>query len=87
MFKHLEVNIFPSVHYDLCINIRRDEAAALQQYFKLEVRLLWAIWWFAHSRKNSLNSTRHFYSLIFEYPYAHDIKTSTYSLRCQSLSH
>ncbi|CAN0506319.1 unnamed protein product, partial [Ectocarpus sp. 12 AP-2014] len=36
VFKHLEVNIFPSVHYNLCINIRRDEAAALQQYFKLE---------------------------------------------------
>lgn len=38
MFKHLEVNVFPSVMYDLDINIRRDEAAALQQYFKLEVR-------------------------------------------------
>lgn len=38
VFKHLEVNIFPSVEYLLEINIRRDEAAALQQYFKLEVR-------------------------------------------------
>lgn len=37
MFKHLEVNIFPSIPYNLSINIRRDEAAALQQYFKLEV--------------------------------------------------
>lgn len=37
MFKHLEVNVFPSVPYTLSINIRRDEAAALQQYFKLEV--------------------------------------------------
>lgn len=38
VFKHLEVNVFPSVPYNLDINIRRDEAAALQQYFKLEVR-------------------------------------------------
>lgn len=38
VFKHLEVNVFPSVPYSLDINIRRDEAAALQQYFKLEVR-------------------------------------------------
>jgi len=37
VFKHLEVNVFPSVPYTLSINIRRDEAAALQQYFKLEV--------------------------------------------------
>ncbi len=37
MFKHLEVNVFPSVPYTLSVNIRRDEAAALQQYFKLEV--------------------------------------------------
>lgn len=38
VFKHLEVNVFPSVPYNLDINIRRDEAAALTQYFKLEVR-------------------------------------------------
>ena len=37
VFKHLEVNVFPSVKYHLDINIRRYEAAALQQYFKLEV--------------------------------------------------
>lgn len=37
VFKHLEVNIFPSIPYNLSINIRRDEAAALQHYFKLEV--------------------------------------------------
>ncbi|CAM9469772.1 unnamed protein product, partial [Hapterophycus canaliculatus] len=37
VFKHLEVNIFPSIPYNLSINIRREEAAALQQYFKLEV--------------------------------------------------
>ena len=37
VFKHLEVNVFPSVPYTLSINIRRDEAAALQQYFNLEV--------------------------------------------------
>lgn len=85
MFKHLEVNIFPSVHYNLCINIRRDEAAALQQYFKLEVRLLLRDWRFAHSCQRRLNSTRYFIYLIFEYRYAHAIKTSTYSLGCRSL--
>ncbi|CAM9101923.1 unnamed protein product, partial [Scytosiphon promiscuus] len=36
VFKHLEVNIFPSIPYNLSINIRREEAAALQHYFKLE---------------------------------------------------
>lgn len=37
------MNVFPSVKYHLAINIRRDEASALQQYFKLEVRFLWVV--------------------------------------------
>ena len=40
VFKHLEVNIFPSVVYELAINMRKEEATALKEYFRIEVRTL-----------------------------------------------